>query len=87
MSSIFSLNKEMTAYSIFNRRVFRIRCCGDMLEQRTVFSLLPTDEVDCSRSLIILYCPRCNRELDVEIINSILSAERESKIQEILSKS
>ena len=66
MSDVLSLDKEMTELSLLGRRVLRIRCCGETLEQKAVFSILPTEEVDVTRSLIVLHCSVCHRELDVE---------------------
>lgn len=66
MPGILSLDKRMTSLSIVGRRVFRIRCCGDFMEQEAVFSLLPNEEIDFGRSLVVLQCSVCHREIDVE---------------------
>ena len=66
MSSILNLDQGMTSLSIVGRKVFRIRCCGGFLEQKAVFTLLPNEEIDFGRSLLVLSCPECQREIDVE---------------------
>lgn len=75
MSTVLSLSKKMTALSIVGRKVFRIRCCGDFLEQKTIYSILPNEEVNFSRSLLVLECPVCHRQIDVEFFMGLTKHE------------
>lgn len=75
MSNIFQLDNEMTAFALAGRRLCTITCCNTLMEQVTIYSLLPTDVLSFGRSLVVLQCPRCKRTINLELILGVVSMQ------------
>ena len=73
--SLLGLSGAQTARAITNRRVYRITCCGRLLCQKDVSSILPPDDETIGLSEIKLQCPKCDRELVLELFTGTCNAD------------
>lgn len=70
MAGVFELTQEQTQIALANRRLFSVKCCDKPMKQKEVYSLLPSDKVPFGRSLVVLLCRTCRKEIEVELLTS-----------------
>lgn len=68
MPGVFELTQEQTKRALLNRRVYAIRCCDRPMNQKEVYSVLPSDSVPFGRSLLVLFCHTCRKEIELELL-------------------
>jgi len=69
-SKILTLSPEITAKSIVNRTIFRVLCCGKFMQQIYVQASPPQHGQPFPLSKIILRCPACKHQIQLDVINT-----------------